>query len=203
MNYPSIFVLAGLLTVPLTLRAAESGRIPIHALRKSVTARPESFELTISSHYSDDDFGFHMQTAPLSMDDSFFPRHRITADEAVDIIERLAATPFATGSRVGKRGDPIRPRKPEPVQRVFSLVLRCGQHAFFEDVQSDAEMAKRAEAIATALEGSSTAAALKAGISIAAREVAVTRLLRRTLPPQVKLLRERRGVCRREFDDTS
>ena len=118
---------------------------------------PQTFELTLMSHYTDDDFGFHVQTAVLPRGDFLYPMYRISAAQAAAIVDKLAQSPFVARAKEGKRSDRFRPGKPMPGERVFSLTIRCGDRTFFEDVPSNAEMKKRAKAIHTALEGTTVA----------------------------------------------
>lgn len=127
---------------------------PIEQLKELVSKSPETFEITLRSHYSDDDFGFHIQTASLSRDDSLYPRYRITGDQAVQVVRELAATSFAENVEQGERNAKFLPAKPMPVgKRVYSVVVRCGDFAFFEDVPSNEEMKKRGQAVGDAFRG--------------------------------------------------
>lgn len=130
-------------------------------IKRQFKRSPETFELTLMTHYSDDDFGFHAQTATVPMGDYLYPLHQISKNDAAAIIGELLKTPFATNTKKGKRGERFRPQIPMPAKRVYSITLRCGNLAFFEDVQLEADMKKRAAAIAEALKASSIAKAFE------------------------------------------
>lgn len=156
MNRYWIVLAAAMLTaIPTSSRSREVVEVDFTGpIRELLKKHPATFELTIMTHYSDDDLGFHVQTAPVPAFDSLYPMHRISEEQASAIVRELSKTPFVKKAQEGGRADRFRPEKPDPVRRVYSITLRCGERAFFEDVQSDAEMKKRADAISEALKGS-------------------------------------------------
>lgn len=145
-------LLAVFASIGAVLHAEE--KRPFDELSELAAKSPETFEITLLSHFSDDDFGFHIQTAPLPRGDYLYPRFRISNDRAVEIVKELAATKFADNAKMGERYSKFLPAKPMPAgKRVYSVVVRCGDFAFFEDVRTDEEMKKRGAAVGDAFRG--------------------------------------------------
>ncbi len=143
----------------LAVFGGEVGDARANRVRELLKQHPRSFELTVMSHFSDDDFGFHVQTADLPMDDSLFPRHMISAAQADAVVLELARSPFMDRAVEGARGERFRPAKAEPGRRVYGITLRCGDRAFFEEVASEDGMKARAEGIRRGLGGGDAAEA--------------------------------------------
>lgn len=131
-------------------------------LRELAKKHPESFEVTITSHYSDDDFGFHLQTAALPRGDYLYPRYRIHESLAGEVVNELGETGFAKSVKQLKRDARFRPGMPKTAKRVYSVVVRCGDFSFCEDVQSEEEIKKRADAITAAFKGLKIGASFEA-----------------------------------------
>lgn len=123
-------------------------------IKRQFKRSPETFELTLMTHYSDNDFGFHVQTATLPKGDYLYPVHQISKKDAAAIAGALSKTPFATKAKAGKSDQRFRPQIPKPAKRVYSITLHCGDFKFFEDVQSKADMKKRVAVIVNALKQS-------------------------------------------------
>lgn len=117
---------------------------------------PQTFELTLMSHFTDNDFGFQIQTVrPSPLEDSFVPKHLISARQAGAIINGLAKTSFGKQAKEGKRNEIFQLGVPRSKKRVFSLTIRCGERAFFEAIYGDTKMQEHAAVIAATLRGKS------------------------------------------------
>lgn len=125
--------------------------------------RPATFEMTLMSHFSDDDLGFHVQTGVLPMHDSMFPMYRIKVPQAAGIMRALLRTPFRTQAAEGTRSQRFRPKVSAEGGRAYSITIRCGDRTFFEGVHSEAVMKQRADSILDALEGTPMAKAFDNG----------------------------------------